>query len=176
MAEAIGSKELEKALKDISSGDLKKVALGIGVAAGIESESIKFYSRQAEKFRGGQEEHFFKFLAKQEEEHLQTLNSLKASLEKEGKWIEVKLSDMKKPEIFPKRDWDKEKGEGITAVLFALWKEKQAREFYEGIAKGIKEKGAREFFLALAEFEKGHAEMLEEYVEESYYTHELIMG
>jgi len=176
MAEAIGSKELEKALADIYSGDLKKVVQGIGVAAAIESESIKFYSRQAEKFKGGQEEHFFRFLAKQEEEHLEAINSLKDSLEKEGKWVEVNFPDIKKPEIFPKRDWDKEKSEGITAVLFALWKEKQAREFYQEISEGIKERGAKEFFLALAEFEKGHAEMLEEYVEESYYTNELIMG
>ena len=169
------SEQLKQALGKVSSADLKQVAEGVSAAAQIESEGISFYGRQAEKFKDTDTGHFFKFLQRQEEEHLKAIGELKASLEEKGQWIEPSLS---KPEVkmFSKKDWDKENSEGLTAILFALWKEKQAREFYEGIASKIKNEGAKRFFLALAEFEKGHAEMLEEFVEDSYYTHELIMG
>ncbi len=174
--ETIGSKQLNQALERVSSPDLKQVADGILIAAGIESESIAFYENQAAKFQGGQMEHFFNFLAGQEKEHLGAVAGLKEALLKEGKWVEPKLPKKERPKIFSKRDWDKGAQEGLTAVLFALWKEKQAREFYEGVGARIKSNGAKNFFLALADFEKMHAEMLEEYVKDSYYAHELIMG
>jgi rubrerythrin len=172
---ASSSEQLREALGKVSSEDLKEVAQGVATAAQIESEGISFYGRQAKKFEGSDTGHFFKFLQGQEEEHLKAIGELKQALEEKGQWIEPQLS---KPEVkmFSKKDWDKENSEGITAILFAMWKEKQAREFYEGIASRIKNEGAKRFFLALAEFEKGHAEMLEEFVEDSYYTHELIMG
>jgi len=173
---AIGTKDFEQALGKIGSNDLKHVAEGIGIAAVIESEGISFYSRQAEKFKGQETEHFFNFLAGQEKEHLEAIESLKKALEEKGKWIKPSLPENRKPEIFSKKDWDKDQEEGITAILFALWKEKQAQEFYQAIAEKIKNQGAKEFFKALAEFEKGHAEMLSEFVEDSYYSHELIMG
>jgi len=176
MAGAIGSKQLQDALEKIGSQDTKQAAEGISIATGIESESIAFYEKQAEKFSGQEMEHFFRFLAGQEKEHLQAINELKAGLKKEGKWLEPALPKKERPGIFSKKDWDKENSEGITAILFALWKEKQAQEFYEGIAARLKQEGAKRFFLALADFEKGHAALLSEYAEDSYYTHELIMG
>ncbi len=176
MEKAIGSKELEKALEQIGSESGLEAAKGIGIALGIEQESISFYSAQAEKAIGTEREAFFRFLANQEKAHLEAINSLKESLEKEEKWIKPELSGKERPKIFAKKDWDKEDLEELTAVLFALWKEKQAQEFYTGIAEKVKDARAKQFFKALAEFEKGHAEMLSEYAEESYYSHELIMG
>lgn len=176
MTEFIGKKELENALKKVSSKDVKEVAEGLSIAAGIESESIGFYSKQAEKFTGEETGYFFTFLANQEREHLQLIQKLKEGLESKGTWVEVSVPKDKRPEMFSKKDWDKGKKEGLTAILFALWKEKQAREFYLGIAERIGNKSVKEFFKALAEFEKGHEELLSELVEESYYTRELIMG
>ncbi len=173
---AIGSKQIENALEKVSSKDLKKAAEGIEVAAGIESESIGFYERQAEKFKGGETGQFFMFLVGQEKEHLEAIRKLKEGLEKQGKWVEVKVPESKRPDIFSKKDWDKGKKEGLTAVLFALWKEKQAQEFYEGIASRVENRAVKNFFNALAEFEKGHARLLSEYVDDSYYSRELIMG
>ncbi len=172
----IGLNEVRAALQNVSSKDLKKMTKGIAIAIGIEEEGISFYSKQAGQFRGSETEHFFQFLAGQEKEHLKAINSLKESLEQKGKWIQPKLPKKERPAIFAKKDWDKGNKEGLTAVLFALWKENQAQEFYLGIAERVEDKGAKQFFLALAEFEKMHAEMLAEYAEESYYTHELIMG
>ena len=176
MAKTIGSEGLETALQQIAKGDAKQAARGIAIAAEIECEGIEFYARQAEKFKGQETEKFFLFLEGQEKGHLQAINSLRESLERQGKWIEPKLPAEEKPRIFAKKDWDKKNKEGLAAVLFALWKEKQAQEFYQGIASRVENKGAKSFFTALAEFEKGHAQMLEEYVDESYYTKELIMG
>jgi len=173
---AIGSENLEKALKQVSSEDTGEVAKGIGIAAGLEAEAITFYRRQAEKFKGTEMEPFFNFLKGQEMEHREAINELRETLEKKGEWVKPKLPKNERPKVFSKKDWDKEHSEGITAILFALWKEKQAQEFYEEIASRLKNKGAKQFFLALADFEKGHAELLSEYVEDSYYTHELIMG
>lgn len=172
---SVASEQLKDALEKVSSTDLKEVGEGVSMAAEIEREGIDFYGKQAEKFAGSQTGHFFEFLKGQEEEHLEAVKKLKASLEGQGKWVEPELS---RPEVkmFSKKDWDKGAEGGLTAVLFALWKEKQAREFYEGVAARIKNEGAKRFFLALAEFEKGHAKMLEEFVEDSYYTRELIMG
>jgi len=176
MAKAIGSDELKTALEKISSVDVKRAAAGIGIAAEIESESIAFYSMMAKKFKGSEEENFFSFLASQEEGHLAAIRELKHGLESKGKWPEPKALEWKRPEIFPKKDWDKGKKEGLTGVLFALWKEKQAQEFYEDMAERAGSASVKKFFLALAKFEKGHAEMLSEYAEESYYSRELIMG
>ncbi len=176
MKKAIGSEQLEKALGQISSGNALESAKGIGIALGIEEESISFYTTQAEKAKGTEMEQFFRFLAEQEKGHLEAINSLKESLEKKSKWIKPELPENERPEIFVKKDWDKEDLEGLTAILFALWKEKQAQEFYADIAEKVKDAKTKEFFKALSEFEKGHAEMLSEYAEESYYSHELIMG
>lgn len=176
MEKAIGTKELEKALEQIGSENAAEAAKGIGIALKIEEESISFYTAQAEKTKSNERERFFRFLAKQEKGHLEAINFLKESLETKGKWIKPKLPAKERPKIFVKKDWDKEDLEGLTAVLFALWKEKQAQEFYEEISEKAKDTQAKEFFKALAEFEKGHVEMLSEYAEESYYSHELIMG
>ena len=176
MEKAIGAEELEKALEQIGSGNASEAAKGIGIALRIEEESISFYTAQAEKTNGTERKQFFRFLAEQEKGHLEAINALKESLEKESKWVKPELPANERPEIFAKKDWDKEDLEGLTAILFALWKEKQAQEFYERIAEKVNDVQAKEFFKALAEFEKGHAEMLSEYAEESYYSHELIMG
>jgi rubrerythrin len=173
---AIGSKEIKAALEKVSSKDLKKAAEGLSIAAGIEAESISFYERQAANFKGKEAENFFRFLAGQEREHMQAIKALKEGLEKQGKWLEVAVPESKRPEIFSEKDWDKGRKEGLTAVLFALWKEKQAQEFYEGIAERVENSAVKNFFNALAEFEKGHADLLSEYVEDSYYSRELIMG
>jgi rubrerythrin len=177
MADTIGIGQLAEALKRISSNDLKKVASGLEMALGIEHESIRFYAAQAEKSKGKAIGQFFLFLAGQEKSHLKAIGELRGSLLEEGKWVEPKLPAKAKPEVFAGKDWDNGAGsEPVAAVLFALWKEKLAQEFYSGAAEKTRNAGAKRFFAALAEFEKTHAEMLGEYAEESFYTHELIMG
>lgn len=168
-------KKLEEALEKIASKDSKKAAEGIAIASGIESESIAFYTRQAEKAEGEMES-FFGFLARQEKQHLEAIKQMQKNLEEKGLWKKPALEKKETMKVFSKKDWDRGNEEGITAILFALWKEKQAQEFYLRIANSVESSEAKQFFEALAAFEKGHADLLAEYVEDSYYTRELIMG
>ena len=177
MSESIGTKDFEAAIEKISSGDAKLAAEGVAIVVEIEQESIKFYSDQAENAKGSEIESFFSFLANQERAHLKAVGELKHALEGQGKWVEPLLPELKKPGIFSKKDWDKEQGmEGVTAILFALGKEKQAQAFYEKIAAGVEGEGVKRFFTALAGFEKLHVELLGQYVDDSFYSDELIMG
>ena len=176
MADTVGTKEIKDALNMVASDDLIEVAKGLEVAAGIEREGIDFYGRQAKKFGGQETGDFFAFLAGQEKEHLAAITELKEALEKQGRWAAPKIPANEKPKIFSKKGWDKDHKDAVTAVLFALWKEKQAQEFYEGLAQRVKNAAVAKFFRGLALFEKGHAEMLGEYVDSSFYTNELIMG
>jgi len=176
MAELVGIKEIRAALGEINSGNAKRAAEGLKIALEIESESIAFYALREHKSADSDSKNFFAFLAGQEREHLAAIESLIKSLEKDGKWIVPRLPE-EKPVIFSKKDWDKEEGEqSLTAILFAFWKEKIAMEFYSRIAEKATDKNVKGFFSALAYFEKSHADMLGELVEESYYTNELIMG
>lgn len=172
----IGAKEIAKALKQISSSNAKAAAKGLETALGIEHESIIFYSAQAEKAQDAQLKEFFVFLSGQGKQHFAALESLLVSLKKNRKFSAPKLSKFKSI-IFSKKDPGKEMGSrGIEAVLFALWKEKQAQEFYSGIAEKTGVPAMKKFFSSLASFEKGHAEMLSELAENSFYSRELIMG
>lgn len=170
-------KDFENSLKLVSSQNKKEIAKGIALAAVIEWESIEFYSAQEKKFSLETDKKFFAFLVEQEKTHLSMINGLKAALEANKKWSEPDTTKMNWPEIFPPKDWDKQETDGaLTAILFALWKEKQAREFYLGIAEKAKDKAIQKFFLHLAGFEKSHAELLESFVDNSFYTQDMIMG
>lgn len=176
MEETIGANKLKESLEKISSKDSVVAAEGVSTAAGIEAESIAFYTKQAQKAQEQEMKLFFEFLVRQEEAHLQAIKELQKSLEEKGLWIKPSLPEKEKPKTFSKKDWDKKNEEGLTSILFALWKEKQAQEFYLNIVKRVESREAKQFFQALADFEKGHADLLAEYVDDSYYARELIMG
>ncbi|MFH1234972.1 MAG: ferritin family protein [Candidatus Diapherotrites archaeon] len=169
------SRDLEKAVALVSSKNKAKIAEGLEVAEKIEKDGIEFYSRQAEKAQSAELRDFFNFLAGQEKEHLESILSVNTSLLEKGKWPAKPLSKFTFRQ-FSKKDWDKGMDSAVNAMLFALWKEKEASEFYSGAAEKISDKNGKKFFLALSEFEKGHADMLSEFVEDSFYSHELIMG
>ena len=168
-------KDLMAAAELISSGNRDDLVKGLGTAESIEQESIAFYTTWAQKAKNMEMKKFFEFMAGQEKGHLEAIGKLKASIGEKGEWDipELQKADFK---VFTEKDWDKGEQDAVTAVLFALWKEREAREFYLSAAANVKDESARKFFEALAEFEQGHADMLGEYIEESFYSHELIMG
>jgi len=168
-------KELMEAVDLVSSDNKEDIARGLATAATIEQESIDFYSRWAEKVSNSDAKNFFNFLVKQEQEHLTAINELKLSIESDGSWV---LPKMPKEDfsVFAPSEWDKGEEDAVTAVLFALWKEREAREFYLKAASLVRDVNGKKFFELLAAFEQDHADMLGEYVEESFYSNELIMG
>ncbi len=167
--------ELMKAASLVSSENKDDIVRGLGTAEKIEKESIDFYSHWTEKAQNSELKDFFRFMVNQEKGHLAAINKLKESIQDNGEWLKAELpkEDFK---VFAKKDWDKDEEGAVTAILFALWKEKEAEEFYRKAAEKIRDEQGRAFFNELAEFEKGHAEMLGEFVEDSFYSHELIMG
>ncbi len=168
-------KELMDAANLVSSENKKDIARGLATAVSIEQESIDFYSRWAKKVSNPNAKNFFNFLVIQEQGHLEAINELKASIESDGSWV---LPKMPKEDFSPfaPADWDKGEENAVTAVLFALWKEREAREFYFKVAAGVIAPNGKKFFELLAAFEQEHADFLGEYVEESFYSNELIMG
>lgn len=167
--------ELMNAAELVSSDNKEDIQRGLSIAASIERESSDFYSKQAEKAENEELKRFFNFLAKQEKEHLDAIGKLRAAVEEKGEWIVFNLPN-EEFHPFTEKDWDRGNETAFTAILFALWKEEQARQFYEKAAEKIKDKKGKQFFKTLAEFEHRHAKMLGKYVEESYYSHKLVMG
>jgi rubrerythrin len=172
----IKTRRLIKALEELSSDDISQVARGLTAAIRMEKESVMFYSKHAEKASNRDFGAFFLWLAEQEREHYRVLSRLKKSLKKSGSYEVTKLSAKHGPKLFTKEELLTEHEDSITPILFALWKEKQAEEFYIKASKKVKAKPLKRLFKALARFEREHAEYLEEYVEHSFYSRELIMG
>jgi len=63
----------------------------------------------------------------------------------------------------------------MTAILYALWREKKAAEFYSQAASKTKGE-VKKFFEELSHFEEGHVKLIESFVEAEANSGELIMG
>ncbi|MCX6801933.1 MAG: hypothetical protein NT067_02355 [Candidatus Diapherotrites archaeon] len=97
------SAELAEAVALVSSKSRAKIAEGLEIAEKIESDSIEFYSRQAEKAQSTEQRNFFSFLAGQEKEHLESIGAIKKALLEKGKWVSPKLGK-EKFNAFSKKD------------------------------------------------------------------------
>ena len=103
--------------------------------------------------------------------HLQKINELQKNLKKNNNLEKIGFPK----NISPKIHGIPAGKEEMTTILYALWREKKAVEFYDGAAK--KTRGiVKDFFEELAKFEKEHVALLEEYVESMINSGELIMG
>lgn len=162
--------EILKVLEKIDYESADSIIKALDIAANEEKSAIGLYKAEAEKNKGTELESFFEFMRKEEVMHFEKIQELK-KIVGTGKKDEVKFKHEKHPIIH----FSKQGSGEITAVLFALWREKKAIEFYSAAA--AKTKGnVKAFFLDLVKFERGHSEMLEAYVESTQNVGELIMG
>jgi len=159
----------------VSSGNKEDIQRGLSIAASVEKESIEFYSKQAEKSKNAELKKFWEWLVKEEKGHLKAIENVKKSVQESNDWMLMAMPN-EEFKAFAEKDWDREEQDSFTAVLFALWKEEEAKKFYLKAAAQTKDENAKKFFEKLADFEHSHARLLGEFVEESYYSHELIMG
>ncbi len=169
----VKAKEVLKAVQELDSESKESIIHALNIAQHVEESSKGFYEAEAEKTKGSELNPFFVFLVKEENMHLTKILELKKELEKTQDPLkqEIKFITNKFPQIHAIPAGQQE----MTAVLYALWREKKAVEFYTDAA--IKTKGSvRKFFSELAEFEKGHVALFEQIVEDSQNTSELIMG
>ncbi|MFA6065205.1 MAG: ferritin family protein [archaeon] len=170
----VKANEILKTIKKLDSESKESIINALNIAEHVESSAKGFYENEVEKTKGSELNPFFVFLVKEENMHLAKILELKAAIEKsEGKKIttEIKFNINKPPAVHAIPSGQAE----MTALLYALWREKKAVDFYAEAAE--KTKGSvKKFFNELADFERGHVALLENIVEESQNTDELIMG
>ncbi len=167
----VKAKEILDTIQQMDPDHKETILKALGLAEHIETSSMLFYTKEAEKTAGTELEGFFKFMISEETMHLKKIEELKGMLER-GDIEKIGFEIHTAPEMHAAI---KSGQEEITALLFALWREKKAAEFYSKAA----EKSAnsvKEFFSELAAFERGHVHLLEEYVENMQNANELIMG
>lgn len=168
--EFIKAKEVLKTIEQLDQNSTETVLKALKIAEYIEEASEDFYKKEVEKTKGTELEEFYSFLVKEEDMHLRKIKELETEL-KDNKLKNIQFDKNELPRIQPK---SVAQGE-LTAILFGLWKEKKAVEFYSQASE--KTTGAvKEFFKELAEFEKEHVKLFEELVEGTGNVNELIMG
>jgi rubrerythrin len=167
----IGAKEILSTIEQLNQDSKESIVKALNLAEHVERTTGEFYSKEVEKTKGTELEGFFQFMVKEEEMHLRKILELKAELEKSDEIKEIGFERNAVPEINAIKAGQNE----MTAILYALWREKKAVEFYSKAAE--KTSGAvKKFFEELAGFEEGHVTLLENYVEAMYNANELIMG
>jgi len=162
--------EILSALDTLDANSSESILKALAVAENEEKSAMNFYDTEKKKNLGNELESFFDFMYREEVMHYSKIQELKKSIN-DGSAKKITFEHQKHPIIHFKNHGSGE----MTAVLFALWREKKAIEFYS--AASAKTKGnVRAFFDELVKFEKGHAQMLEDYVESMQNVDELIMG
>jgi rubrerythrin len=166
----VSAQEIIKALDDLDNDSQEAIMKVLNLAEHVESTSKTFYEDEEKRTKGTELEAFFAFLVKEETMHLEKILAMKKNV-KNGKIKEIGFERNVAPHIHAIPAGNHE----MTAILYALWREKKAQEFYADAGK--KTKGTiKKFFSELAEFEQGHVRLLEEYLDDMQNAGELIMG
>lgn len=167
--------DIEKEFRiSLSSPDFD-VSRGIEVALQIEERGRKFYSEKARSVSEALRP-FFRFLAEQEREHENTLDGLRKALRQVKLWVKVPQSHINEPlrdfSAFRRHAGNEhaENAQDIEAILHAMRMEKATREFYVKFADAVRNTEGRAFFMALADWEKKHYELLSGLYNASSYT------
>jgi rubrerythrin len=170
----VKAREVLEVIQKLDADSKESIINALNIALHVEEASKGFYEAEVEKTRGSELCAFFEFLVKEEEMHLEKVLELKREIEEsenESLTKEINFNSTSPPNIRAIPSGQSE----LTAVLYALWREKKAVEFYEEAAKKTKN-GVKKFFEDLTEFERGHVKLLEGIIEDTQNTSELIMG
>jgi rubrerythrin len=166
----VKAKEILNAVEKLNPDSKNTIISALDVAEHFEAASKAFYEEHARKNKGNSLEHFFNFLVKEENMHLEKILELKKMV-KNG--VPAKINF---PHNIPPRIRVDNAGEDETsALLFALWREKKAVEFYSGAEE--KTRGPiKQFFHELAEFEREHVHLFENNIEKLNTDDDLMLG
>lgn len=147
---------------------------GIEIAMTLEKKGKKYYLDKAKRIEDKNIKIFLEFLAKEEAHHYELLSEVKNSLKKQGKWISIPASKLKskvkRPHVFTKKSEPKRKSDQINVILSSMKVEKDVEEFYRRMADSIKDIDGKKFFLALADFELSHYNLLDGILESLTYN------
>jgi rubrerythrin len=168
--EFVKAKEILKVIQGLDSESNKTILEALKIAEHIEKMSKEIYEKEAIKTKGSELEKFFVFLVKEEEMHLKKILELEENID-EKDFEKVSFPKNVAPEMHNIQVGQNE----LTTILYSLWREKKAVEFYSSAAEKTKGK-VRLFFNELADFEKEHVVLFEGLVEGTQNVRELIMG
>jgi rubrerythrin len=136
----------------------------IQIAMEAEKKANKFYADSAQKVASEQGKNLLKQLADFEQNHYNKLNELKASLEKEGKFIKYEGTNFKpfKIEVAIEGSGKIEpnKDDVLDILGIAIEAESKAHQHYKKMAKETKDKDGKEMFEKLADEETMHRRIL----------------
>ena len=167
----VGAKEILDVIEQLDGDSQNSIIKALNLAEHIERTTGEFYSKEVDKTKGTELESFFAFMVREETMHLAKILELKKALEAGGEITKVGFDINDAPKITSIKAGQEE----MTAILYALWREKKAVDFYQKASE--KTNGnVKAFFEELTDFEKGHVALLEEYVEQMQNVDELIMG
>ncbi|MDD4251030.1 MAG: ferritin family protein [Candidatus ainarchaeum sp.] len=167
----IKANEILKVINELDSNSKKSIIEALNLAEHVERTSGDFYAKEVEKNKGNELESFFSFMVKEEEMHLNKILELKQKLNTDEEIEKISFPTHEMPKI---KSIPAGKDE-MTSLLYALWREKKAEDFYRKASEKTKGQVSL-FFLELADFEKKHVELFEEYIENMGNVNELIMG
>ena len=164
-------KEILGVIEQLDPNSKESILKALNLAEHVEKTAGEFYANEVVKTKGTELEPFFEFMVKEEDMHLAKIKELKSQIEKGDEVTKIGFVKNAAPEITAIKAGSEE----MTAILYALWREKKAEDFYAKAA-GRTEGNVKIFFEELAVFERGHVELLEQYVEMMQNADELIMG
>ena len=167
----VKAKEVLRIIEQLDPNSKESIIKALNLAEHVEKTAGEFYANEVEKTKGSELESFFAFMVKEEDMHLAKIQELKNQLQNGGEVTKIGFTKNAAPQIHAISAGQEE----MTAILYALWREKKAEDFYSKAA-GRTEGNVRVFFEELAVFERGHVELLEQYVELMQNADELIMG
>lgn len=151
----------------------------LNFALGMEKEGKAFFERAAASSRNISAKDAFRDLARMEEGHITYIEANIRSLTKDGRWTVDPQKDLDKELMGKAVFHDRGEGKGpepelaigelttdLSAIRIAMAIENDLHEFYTRAEKHAEDDGAKAVFGRLAEWEKGHRQMLEAQYEE----------
>lgn len=166
----IKAKEILSVIEGLDHNSTNAIFEALKLAQHVEQSSKDFYEAEAEKTKGTELESFFVFLVKEEKMHLEKILELQ-KLIKADNLKSVSFPKNAAPSIHAIPAGQSE----LSAILYGLWREKKAVEFYSSAAE--RTTGAvKKFFEELADFERVHVSLFEGIMDSMQNVEELIMG
>ncbi len=142
----------------------------LGIAVSIEEQGIEFYIEKASKTKNTEAVKLYNYLAAEEANHAGYLRKYLKNTGK-GKYMENLVSDIKSktPDFRPSfsMEFTGDRLGEVGVLLAALRLERKSEYFYTELSKRADNKIQRDFFDELASFERGHYELIDDFLEYS---------
>lgn len=147
--------------------NLKGIEEAVALAIERETEARDFYSSKAALMDKTQFKELYEYLANEEVKHLGYLERYRDQNELPATSTEIPSGQSFTPEF----DMGRIKGGEITLgdagiLVAALRHERKSEDFYLEVAKRVDDESLKNFFEMLADYERSHYELIDQFLEE----------